>query len=304
LGHALTTVRYGCHVPSMGIAVMLGAPVLYTDTSDSWRLGRRNERLAIVFAGVAAELIIATAAILVWSFLTDGLARDLCFALATTSIALSITINLNPFMRFDGYFALSDYLGVPNLQSRAFALALWRMREFLFGLGHLPPESFPKPMQRRLIVYAVLTAIYRLGLYLGIVVIVYLVAGKAIGIILAAFELCVFIVHPVVAEIKVWWGLRAEILARRRSLWTIAACSAAVIALFVPWVAIVHAPAVLVAEEEQQIYLPFAAQLAAIKVSNEQLVQAGDILFTARTESDGTPRTAGAGIPDRASPRQ
>ncbi len=64
LGHALTTVRFGCRVPSMGVAVMLGAPVLYTDTSDSWRLSRRSQRLAIVFAGVAAEMVVATAAAL------------------------------------------------------------------------------------------------------------------------------------------------------------------------------------------------------------------------------------------------
>jgi putative peptide zinc metalloprotease protein len=66
LGHGLTTVRYGCRVPSMGIAVIVGAPVLYTDTSDSWRLAKRSERMTIVFAGVAAELVVATVALSLW----------------------------------------------------------------------------------------------------------------------------------------------------------------------------------------------------------------------------------------------
>ncbi len=284
LGHALTTVRYGCRVPSMGIAVMLGAPVFYTDTSDSWRLAKRSERLAIVFAGVGAELIIATLAILMWCFLPDGLGRDISFAFATTSIALSLAINLNPFMRFDGYFALSDYLEVPNLQSRAFALAVWKLRELLFGLGHAPPEALPAKLERRLIVYAVLTAIYRFFLFLGIAVIVYYMAGKALGIILAAFELSVFIGRPIALEMLAWWKLRGEIKTGRRYLATMSLGAASAIVVFTPWVSSIQAPAVLVANEEQAIYLPFAARLTGIHVGNAQTVEAGETLFVAESQ--------------------
>jgi putative peptide zinc metalloprotease protein len=63
LGHAIVTVRAGCRVPSMGVAFMLGAPVLYTDTTDSWRLPRRSQRLAVVGAGVGAEMIVAAIAL-------------------------------------------------------------------------------------------------------------------------------------------------------------------------------------------------------------------------------------------------
>ena len=162
LGHALTTVHFGCRVPSMGVAFMLGAPVLYTDTSDSWRLAERSERLKIVFAGVAAELIVATVSILLWLVLADGILRQTCFALATSAITVSLAINLNPFMRFDGYFALSDWLGVPNLQSRAFSLLTWKLRELLFGLGQPAPEPLPAARMRLLTAYAAATAIYRL----------------------------------------------------------------------------------------------------------------------------------------------
>lgn len=284
LGHALTTVRYGCRVPSMGIAVMLGAPVFYTDTSDSWRLSKRAERLAIVFAGVGAELIVATFAILMWCFLPDGLGRDISFAFATTSIALSLAINLNPFMRFDGYFALSDYLEVPNLQPRSFALAVWKLREVLFGLGHAAPEYLPPNLERRLIVYAVLTAIYRFFLFMGIAVLVYYMAGKAIGIILAVFELAVFIARPIVLELLEWWKLRGEIRRSRRSLSTMTLAAASAIVVFAPWVSSIQAPAVLVADQEQAIYLPFAARLTAIHVSNAQTVEAGNILFAAESK--------------------
>lgn len=281
LGHALTTVRYGCRVPSMGLAVMLGAPVLYTDTSDSWRLARRSERLAIVFAGVAAEFIVAVFAILVWAFLPDGLPRQICFALATSSVALSLAVNLNPFMRFDGYFALSDYLEIPNLQARSFKLALWNLRKLLFDLGHPPPEQLPPRMRRTLIVYACLTAIYRLFLFLGIAAVVYVMAGKAIGIPLALFEIGVFIAMPIGREIATWWSLRAEIIARRRALWTAGIVAGTTAFLFLPVSLTVEVPAVLVARSEEPIHLPFPAHLVDIAVVEGQVVEAGDVLFSA-----------------------
>jgi putative peptide zinc metalloprotease protein len=281
LGHALTTVRYGCRVPSMGVAFMLGAPVLYTDTSDSWRLPKCADRLAIVFAGVAAELIVAAVALLLWAFLPDGTCRQICFALATASIILSLAVNLNPFMRFDGYFALSDYLEVPNLQQRAFALATWQIREALFDLGHPPPEVQPPTMHRTLVIYALITWVYRLLLYLGIAAVVYMMAGKALGIILGIFEVIVFIIRPIAGELSKWWELRAQILRPKRARWTGAAMAGCLGALFVPWMTSIEAPSVLVAAAEEAIYLPFAARLSSIEVKNGQHVEAGQILFRA-----------------------
>lgn len=281
LGHGLTTVRHGCCVPTMGVAFMLAIPVLYTDTSDSWRLARRSQRLAIIFAGVAAELIVATLAILLWSFLAEGLLRQICFAFATTSIVLSIAINLNPFMRYDGYFALSDYLGIPNLQSRSFALGSWRLREILFDLRHPAPEKLPRRTERGLVVYAVLTSIYRLFLFLGIAAVVYLMFGKAIGIILGSVEIGFFIALPIARELKTWWRLRREIVARQRARWTFGSSAALSALMFIPWISTVEVPAVLAADREEAIYLPSPARLAAIHIVNGQVVRTGQILFAA-----------------------
>jgi putative peptide zinc metalloprotease protein len=281
LGHALTTVRYGCRVPSMGLAVMLGAPVLYTDTSDSWRLSNRAHRLNIVFAGVAAEMIVASLAILLWVFLPDGTTRHICFALATTSVVLSLAVNLNPFMRFDGYFALSDYLEVPNLQNRAFALATWRLREALFNLGHQPPEILPRRMTRLLVLYSYVTWFYRVGLYLGIAAVVYMMAGKALGIMLGLFEVIVFLARPVANELTEWWKMRAEIIRPSRARWTGAALACGLAAFVMPWMTSVEAPSIFVAGTEEALHMPFPARLQSIGIQNGQRVTAGQILFTA-----------------------
>ncbi|MCH7943315.1 MAG: peptidase, partial [Proteobacteria bacterium] len=135
LGHALTARRFGCRVPTMGLAFLVFWPVLYTDTTDAWKLASKRARLAISAAGVTVELVIAAYATLAWSFLPPGPLQSAAFLAATTTWVLSLVINLNPFMRFDGYFLLTDALNVHNLQERSFALAKWRLREALFGFG-------------------------------------------------------------------------------------------------------------------------------------------------------------------------
>jgi len=46
LGHAYTAKRFGCRVPTMGLALLVMVPVLYTDVNDSWKLTARRQRLA------------------------------------------------------------------------------------------------------------------------------------------------------------------------------------------------------------------------------------------------------------------
>ena len=122
LGHGYAATRYGCRITSMGVALIVLFPVLFTDTTDSWKLTSRKKRLIIGAAGVAVELSIAAMATLLWALLEDGPLRSTAFFVATTSWVMSLLVNLNPFMRFDAYYLLSDALGVQNLQARSFAM--------------------------------------------------------------------------------------------------------------------------------------------------------------------------------------
>lgn len=283
LGHALTTVRHGCRVPSMGVAFMLGAPVLYTDTSDSWRLPNHRHRLQIVFAGVAAEAIVAALALLAWPLLPEGTAKQVCFSFATAALVMSLMVNLNPFMRFDGYFALSDYLKVPNLQARSFALGSWRLREALFGLGEPPPESFAPGRQRFLIAYAYGVWIYRFFLFLGIAYLVYVMAGKALGIVLALIEIGVFILLPIWGELRAWWQRRDKIRLQPRALVTGGIAAAALAAFCLPLITTVESPGVLIAGQEQQLHVPVSAVLTSVRVQEGQRVESGDLLFESKS---------------------
>ncbi|WP_448191407.1 site-2 protease family protein [Azospirillum sp. sgz301742] len=279
LGHAYTAKRYGCRVPTMGVAFLVMWPVLYTDTTDAWRLVSRRQRLAVAAAGMLTELTLAVFATLAWSFLPDGPLRSAAFFLATVSWLTTLAVNLSPFMRFDGYYLLSDALDVPNLQDRAFALARWRLREWLFGLGMAPPEHMTPRLRRTLLVYAYATWAYRLVVFLGIALLVYHVAIKVLGIVLFAIEIGWFVARPVLTEAKAWWHLREGFRLNGRVLLTLLGLSGAIGLAMLPVAGTVSVPVVWRSTGFATLYASLPAKLEAILVKPGQTVAAGDLLF-------------------------
>ena len=278
LGHAYTATRYGCRVPTMGIAMMVMVPMLYSDTSDAWKLTSRRQRAAIGAAGMIVECALAALAIFAWNFLDDGVARSLVFIVATTSLMVGAAINLSPFMRFDGYYVLSDWLGIPNLQDRAFAFGRWQLRRLLFGLDMPMPEPVAAAQRRFLVCFAWGVWAYRFMLFLGIALMVYHYFFKLLGLILFAIEIGWFIVLPMVGELKIWWTLRGEIVERRRG-WLSAGVLACVIAvLFVPWSDRISLPAVLESTPHATIYAPAPGRIVELAVKEGRRVGVGDRL--------------------------
>lgn len=278
LAHALTAHRYGCRVPTMGVAFLVLFPVLYTDTNDAWKLPSRRARLHIAAAGVLAELVLAVWATLLWSFLPEGHLKTGVFLLATSTWLITVAINASPFMRFDGYFLLADYLNLPNLHERAFALGRWWLRETLFGFGDPAPEHFPPRRQRFLILFAIATWLYRVVLFLTIALLVYHLFFKALGILLMLVELAWFLGVPVQREIKIWWQRRHDMHWNRQTLSSTALLALLLALLLFPWQSALHAPAVIMAEQAQGLYTPYAAQVIGESVKQGQKVKAGQLL--------------------------
>lgn len=277
-GHALTAHRYGCRVPTMGIAFLVMLPVLYTDTTDAWKLSSRRARMHIGAAGMLAELVLAVIATLIWSFLPDGPLRAGVFLLATSTWLLTLAINASPFMRFDGYFLLSDWLNMPNLHERSFALGRWWMREKLFGWNDPVPEQFPPRRHKFLIAFAFGTAIYRAVLFLSIALLVYHLFFKLLGLILMIVELAWFIAYPVQREIKVWWQRRADMHWKLETYRSSAIAFVLLALIAVPWQTNIRAPAVIGAEQAQGLYAVSAAHVISDGIAQGTHVKAGQIL--------------------------
>ncbi|MBD9356016.1 efflux RND transporter periplasmic adaptor subunit [Methylomonas albis] len=277
-GHALTAHRYGCRVPTMGVAFMVMYPMLYTDASETWKLSSRRQRVAIAGAGIAAELGLAVFAALAWNFLADGPLRSGVFLLATSTWIMTLAINLSPFMRFDGYYLLGDWLGIENLQPRAFAYNRWHLRRLLFGLEQAPPESLPKRWQWFFIGYAWCTWLYRFFLFLGIALLVYHFFFKLLGLLMMAVEVGWFILRPIWSELAVWRNLGFDAWIKPQSRITLLLLIVGIAVLVVPWQGHVLAPALIKAERYAEIYLPTAARLDTWQVKTGQAVKSGELL--------------------------
>lgn len=264
LGHAFTAKRLGCRVPTMGVAFLVMWPMAYTDTNDSWRLTNRYDRLRVASAGIVTELAIASWATLAWALLPDGVLRSAAFVLATTSWVATLAINASPFMRFDGYFILSDLLDWPNLHERSFALARWKLRELLFGLGDAPPEHLKPTQQRALIAFAWGVWVYRLLLFLGIAALVYYFFFKVLGIVLFVVEIAWFVLWPIMRELKVWQERWPQIRGSRRSRRVGLALLAVLLLVAVPWPGRVTASAMLRPVDVWPVYAPAGVRVDAL----------------------------------------
>ncbi|MBF8274716.1 MAG: hypothetical protein HW380_3821, partial [Magnetococcales bacterium] len=272
-GHAATAYRWGCRVPSMGVAFMLFWPVFYSDVGEAWLLRSRKGRLQIGAGGVVAELGLAALALFFWPFLPDGPARSAMVLLAGVVWVGTVAINLNPFMRFDGYFLLADALGVPNLQQQAFALGQWHLREWLFAWGVPQPQGVEGRLRGGLTVFAYAIWIYRAIFYTAFALLVYFLLFKVAGLLMLIAEVGWFVLRPVALEMGVWW--------RNRRLfhwnWRLAVTLPVLIGILVlltlfPWQGSVIAPAMARAGWYQPMFAPVPAQLLHLGVKPDQEV--------------------------------
>lgn len=204
--------------------------------------------------------------------------RSAAFFVATVSWITSLAINLSPFMRFDGYYALADWLHAENLQPRSFALGRWQLREWLFGFGELPPEPLPQRRRRIFILYAWATWTYRFFLFLGIALLVYHFAFKLLGIVLFAVEISWFILLPIRREVGEWWQRRAKMAWNRRTLVTSLLAAGLLLFTLVPWRPTLPLPAVMEAEQFTRLFPPEPARVLEVRVESNVSVAEGETL--------------------------
>ncbi len=112
-GHATSTEFYNAKHKGIGGGFYLFTPVLFADVTDIWRLPPQK-RIIINLAGIYFDFIYCFFLIIVYIFLKNE-------SILYTSLSLFVltTFNLNPLLRDDGYWVLSDYLGVSNLRDNS-----------------------------------------------------------------------------------------------------------------------------------------------------------------------------------------
>lgn len=110
LGHASASKKYSIEPGNIGFGFYLFMPVFFTDVSKIWRINR-NSRIVVNVGGIYFDTLLSLVLIFVY-YLTDWTG---CIVLSYF-ISISILYNLNPLVRYDGYWVLVDLFNIPNLQ--------------------------------------------------------------------------------------------------------------------------------------------------------------------------------------------
>jgi putative peptide zinc metalloprotease protein len=118
--HGLACKHFGGDVREMGVLLIYYVlPAFYCNVTDIYRIGRKHERLWVIFAGIYWQLVVSAIGGLLWLIATPyTLVADLSL-LVFIGGSFNILINCNPLIKLDGYYALSQALGVVNLQGRS-----------------------------------------------------------------------------------------------------------------------------------------------------------------------------------------
>jgi hypothetical protein len=116
--HALTTKHYGRTVRRGGIGLYLGLPAFFMDTTDIW-MEPRGPRILVTWAGPMAGFVLGGIVSIALLFSPISILAGFGFQFATFCMIGSL-INLNPLLKYDGYFILMDWLEIPMLREKSF----------------------------------------------------------------------------------------------------------------------------------------------------------------------------------------
>lgn len=161
-GHGLTCKHFGGEVHQMGFMLMYFMPSFYTDCTDMALFDRSGKRVWTIMAGIWIELVACAGATFVWYFFPPGsFIGDLGYKTLLLTGVSGVFINVNPLMKLDGYFILSEYLEIENLREDSFDyLKAWVRRHLLRQDIELPPVGRRK--QRIFLVFGAAAMAYSL----------------------------------------------------------------------------------------------------------------------------------------------
>lgn len=199
LGHVSSAIRSGVQAKSIGISIYTVLPVMYTDLTECWKLNK-TARVKVNLSGIFIQLLLGLTIFLSAYFISQPFLKSILSKLLFVNYSI-IFMNLIPFMKFDGYWILSDMLGIPDLlkASNNTLLSLFTKK------GPFDDECSNQPFLLRvfLIVYSVLRLAFVLLFMVGVFVFIYYSFIKTLTLIvnLQYLEWNTFTIFEVVKRI-------------------------------------------------------------------------------------------------------
>mgnify|MGYP001194591683 CR=1 FL=1 len=274
MGHALALKYFGGESRECGIIFLVFFPLPYINCNSIYSIKERKERLWVSFAGMQIELTLAALALFLWATSSPGIYKELLFDIAFTGAISSLLFNLNPLLRFDGYYALSDALGIYNLDQTA-------KKSFRQVFSCLISRQNPKTIQHRWLgLYALLAIPYRFFISISIALYVsgkFFILGGALALLLVFHQL----VLPIIRSLKNAYQRTQS--AEQRVRFIERTCAACLILYFVLFELTFsftqHTEAIVITSQEQQIRVPLTARVSKLLATPSQNVKKGQPLI-------------------------
>lgn len=291
-GHGLTAKYFGGECHEMGIMILVLTPCLYCNVSDSWMLPSKWHRIAIGIGGVYVECCLAAICTFLWWFSTPGLVNYICLNIMFISSVSTILFNINPLLRYDGYYILADLLEIPNLRQKATKIMTRKCSEWFLGMEQQDDPFLPQKNQLLFAVYSVAAVCYRWVITASILYFVHRVFKSygllILGQIIAAMSLYSLIVMPLWKVAKFFWVPGRIYKVKKKNFYISLAGLAILVACFfyVPLPYTVYVPMMTELrpdESSSRIYVSsVGGQLVQLNVAPGDTVEKGDVLAVLR----------------------
>src|SRR5437868_6698128 len=160
----------------MGFLLIYLEPAFFCEVTEAWVYGDKWQRIVTMSAGIWSELIVCSLAAIVWWGTPAGtFAHNSAYILILFCGVLPVVVNLDPLIKLDGYFILTELLGIADLKENSTHFLTNAVKKYVFGL---PVEVSYVRVSRRLLYvpYALLSGLYSYTLLTVVVVYVYHIA--------------------------------------------------------------------------------------------------------------------------------
>jgi putative peptide zinc metalloprotease protein len=287
-GHALACKHFGGECHEMGIMLLLFVPCMYCNVTDSWMLAGRWRRIAVSAGGMIVEFQLAALGVFVWWFSHLGIIHAIALNTMIVCTVGTLFFNGNPLLRYDGYFILVDFLGIPNLwQESRSAL------KTALGKWFLKPEAVPPTEQHErrgvLLTYALFSIAYRIFVMLAILLFLQRVfVPKGLGVFIP------IVLVTLAASAAVYWFVSLRRFWSRPMAWrqfrllrllyvTVAFLGVGCLLFALPLPCRISAPALLQPIGAQRVYVSTPGVLTRCiaqgktVTANQELAQLDDV---------------------------
>ena len=289
-GHGLSCYHFGGECHEMGVMLLVFSPTLYCDVSDSWMMRNKWHRIIIGAGGMYIEAVMSAIALLVWwntqpGQLVNMLALNVFF-ICTVS---SVVFNLNPLMRLDGYYMLSDWLEIPNLRQRADKLLLESFGKYCLGIDPPPDPFAPDSGKGWFVTYSLCAALYKWFIVIAISFFLYTVLKpyrlQSLGVAVAMMSAVGFAVKPIMGVTKMLKQPREKPLSKPKMIATVVVLGLVVAAVLrIPVPTIVSAPFYLEPQDVRHLYTLTPGTLIEVRKQPGDRVAAGDVIAILENE--------------------